>query len=129
MGDIYGNIEEYSPNKKCKIQIVFDDMIADILSNKKLNTVVTELFIRGRKQNFSLVFVAESYFAVPKKYQTRFYTLLYYKNSRQIRASTHFTFQKESFRKKIKTDHDDKIRDEKLQYDINRHATKTLELS
>ena len=43
-------------------------MIADILSNKKLNTVVTELFIRGRKQNFSLVFVTQSYFAVPKKY-------------------------------------------------------------
>ena len=75
--------------KKCKIQIIFDDMIADILSNKKLNTVVTELFIRGRKQNFSLVFVTQSYFAVPKKYQTKFYTLFHYENSRQIRASTH----------------------------------------
>ena len=48
MDDIYNNIEEYNPNKKCKILIVFDDMIADMLSNKKLNPVVTKLFIRER---------------------------------------------------------------------------------
>ena len=48
MDDIYKNIEEYNPNKKRKILIVFDDMIADMLSNKKLNPIVTELFIRGR---------------------------------------------------------------------------------
>ena len=47
--DIYKNIEEYNPNKKCKILIVFDDMIAGMLGNKKLNPIVTELFIRGRK--------------------------------------------------------------------------------
>ena len=46
--------------------IVFDDMIADMLSNKKLNPIVTELFIRGRKLNISLVFITQSYFAVPK---------------------------------------------------------------
>ena len=45
---------------------IFDDMIADILNNKKLNPVVTELFIRGRKLNISLVFITQSYFAVPK---------------------------------------------------------------
>ena len=45
MGDIYSNIEEYNPNKKRKLLIVFDDMIADMLSNKKLNPVVTELFV------------------------------------------------------------------------------------
>ena len=45
---IYKNIEEYNPNKKCKILIVFDDIIADMLTNKKVNPVVTELFIRGR---------------------------------------------------------------------------------
>ena len=66
MDDIYKNIEEYNPNKKCKILIVFDDMIADILSNKKLNPIVTELSIRGRKLNISLVFVTQSYFSVPK---------------------------------------------------------------
>ena len=46
--------------------IVFDGMIADMLSNKNLNPIVTELFIRGRKLNISLVFVTESFFAVPK---------------------------------------------------------------
>ena len=57
MGDIYKNIEEYNPNQKCKILTTFDDIIADMLSNKKLNPVVTELFIRGRKLNISLVFI------------------------------------------------------------------------
>ena len=54
--DIYKNIEEYKPNKKHKILVVFVYIIADILSNKKLNPVVTKLFIRGRKLNISLVF-------------------------------------------------------------------------
>ena len=57
MDDIYKNIEEYNPNKKQKILIIFDGMITDILSNKKLNPIVTELFIRGRKLNISLVFI------------------------------------------------------------------------
>ena len=48
---IYKNIEEYNPNNKQKISVVFDDMVADRLSNKKLNSIVTELFIRGRKLN------------------------------------------------------------------------------
>ena len=73
--------------KKCKIQIVFDDMIADMLSNEKLNPVVTELFIRGRKVNISLVFITESYFALPKK-QAKFLALIYYENSKQTRTST-----------------------------------------
>ena len=68
MNDIYKNIEEYNPSKKCKILIVFDDMIADMLSNKELNPMNTELFIRGRKLNFSLVFITQSYYAAPKKY-------------------------------------------------------------
>ena len=54
MNDIYKNIEEYNPNMKRKILIVFDNMIADILSNKKLNLIVTEL-IRGRKPNIILL--------------------------------------------------------------------------
>ena len=57
MDDIYENIEEYNPNKKRKILIAFGDMIADMLSNKKLNPVVTGLLIRGRKLNISLVFI------------------------------------------------------------------------
>ena len=63
---IYKNIEDQNPNKKQKILIIFDDMIVDILSNKKLNPIVTELFIRGRKLNISLAFITQSYFAVPK---------------------------------------------------------------
>ena len=46
--------------------IVFSDKIADVLSNKKLNQIVTEYFIRGRKLNISLVFITQSYFAVSK---------------------------------------------------------------
>ena len=59
MEDIYKNIEELNPNKKRQILIVFDDMIADMLSNKKINPIVTEVFIRGRKLNISLAFVKE----------------------------------------------------------------------
>ena len=66
MNDICKNIEEKIPKKKRKILFAFDVMIADMLSNKNLNPIVTELFIRGRKQNISLVFVIQSYFAVPK---------------------------------------------------------------
>ena len=62
----YENIEEYNPNKKRKILIVFDDMIANIRSNKRLNPIVTELFFRGRKLNIYLVFIIQSYFTVPK---------------------------------------------------------------
>ena len=66
MQDVYKNIEDYNPIKKCKILIVFDDMIADMINNKKLNPVVTELFIRGKKLNISIVFIMQSYFKVPK---------------------------------------------------------------
>ena len=66
MDDIYKNIEEYNPNKKRKILILFDDTIAIMLSDKKLNPKVSELLITGRKLNISLVFVTQSYFTVPK---------------------------------------------------------------
>ena len=54
MYDIHKIIEECTPNKKRKVLIIFDDMIADMFSNKKLNSIVTELFIRVRKLNISL---------------------------------------------------------------------------
>ena len=66
MDDIYRDVEEYNPNKKRKIFIVFDDITADMLKNNNLNPIVTELFIRGRKLNISLTFITQSYFAVPK---------------------------------------------------------------
>ena len=66
MQDVYKNIDEYNIDKERKILIVFDDMISDIINNKKLHSVVTELFIRGRKLNTSLVFITQSYFKVTK---------------------------------------------------------------
>ena len=66
MQDVYKNIEDYNPGEKRKIIIVFDDMIADMINNKKLNPVVIELFIRRRKLNIYIVFITQSYFKVPK---------------------------------------------------------------
>ena len=66
MHDVSKNIDYYNPDKENKILIVFDDMIADMIHNKKLNSIVTELFIRGRKLNISLVFITQSYFKVKK---------------------------------------------------------------
>ena len=73
MDDIYQNIEECNPTKKRKILIV---LIVGMFNNKKLNQIVTELFIRGGKLNISLVFITQSYFAVPKN--TRLNTTHYF---------------------------------------------------
>ena len=76
--DIYKNVKEYNPNKKRKILIIFHGMIVDILINKKLNPIVTELFIRGRKLSISLLFIALSYFAAPKNnwlYSTHYFVM------------------------------------------------------
>ena len=56
MQDVYKNIEDYNPIKKRKVLIIFDDMIADRINNNKINPIVTELFIRGRKLNISIVY-------------------------------------------------------------------------
>ena len=66
MGDVYKYIGDSNPDPENKILIVFDDMIADMISNSSLDSIVTELFIRGRKLNISLVFITQSYFKVPK---------------------------------------------------------------
>ena len=65
--DINKNIEEYNPNKKRKILIVFDDTIVAMLTDKKISPAITELIIRCRKLNTFLAFITQSYFAVPKK--------------------------------------------------------------
>ena len=62
MHHIYKNINYYNPDKENKILIVLDNMIADMIHNKNVNSIVTELFIRGRKLNISLVFITQSYF-------------------------------------------------------------------
>ena len=66
MDDVYENINDYNPIRKRKKLIVFDDMIADIMGNKKFQAIIKELFIRCRKLNISLVFITQSYFSVPK---------------------------------------------------------------
>ena len=66
MDDVYENINNYKSNRKRKLLIVFDDMIADIMTNKRFQAIIKELFIRCRQLNISLVFIAQSYFSVPK---------------------------------------------------------------
>ena len=66
MDDVYENINDYNPIRKRKKLIVFDDMIADIMTNKRFQAIIKELFIRCRKLNISLVFITQSYFSVPK---------------------------------------------------------------
>ena len=65
MDDAYQNIDDYNPSRKTKILIVFHDMIADIMSNKKFQAINKELLIRCGKLKISLVFITESYFSVP----------------------------------------------------------------
>ena len=95
MVDIYENIEEYNPNKKREILMVFDDMVADMLNNKNLNPIVTELFIRGRKLKISLVFITQCYFAVLKSIRinfTHYCSAHYYESSKQKRTSIPFNY-------------------------------------
>ena len=67
MDDVFSNIDGCNPKRKRKILIVFDDMIADIMTNKKFQAIMKELFIRCKKLNISLVFITQSYFSVPKE--------------------------------------------------------------
>ena len=64
--DVYENLGHYNPTNKKWVLIVFDDLIPDMKSNKKLSAIVTELFLRERKLNILLVFITQSYFKVPK---------------------------------------------------------------
>ena len=66
MADVYENIDDYNLSRKRKILFAFDEMIEDIMSNKKLQAIIKWLFIRCRKLNISLVFITQSYFSVPK---------------------------------------------------------------
>ena len=87
MQDVYKNIGEQNLGKKRKVFIVFDDMIADMIhDNKKLNPVVTELFIRGRKLYISIVFNTQSYFKVPKdvRLNSRHFFIMKIPNKREL---------------------------------------------
>ena len=67
MDDVYSNIDDYNSKRKRKVLIVFDDMIADIMTNKRFQAIIKELFIRCKKLNISLLFITHSYFSVPKE--------------------------------------------------------------
>ena len=84
--DVCKNIDEYNLNKDNKILIVLDDMIADMINNKNLDSIVTELFIRGRKLNISLVFITQSYLKVPKKFRlnTTHFSITKIPNKREL---------------------------------------------
>ena len=86
MDDVYQNIDGYNSNRKRKILIVFDGMIADIMSNKKCQTIIKEFFIRCRKLNISLVFITRSYFSIPKdvRLNSTHYLIMKISNKREL---------------------------------------------
>ena len=77
------------PNKKQKILVIFHDITGDMLSNKKLNTIISELFIKGRKLNICLIFVIQSYFAVPKniRLNSTYYFVTKIPNKRKLQQT------------------------------------------
>ena len=86
MNDVSENIDLYNPNRRKKILIVFDDMIADIMTNKKFQSLIKELFVSSRKINISLVFITQSYFSVPKDVRLNLshYLIMKINNKREL---------------------------------------------
>ena len=86
MDDVHDNIDDYNPERKRKILIVFDDMIADIMINKKFQAIIKELSIRCRKLNISLVSITQSYFSVPKEVRlnSTHYLIMKIHNKREL---------------------------------------------
>ena len=93
MDNVYEYNDDYNPTTRRKILNVFDDMIADIMSNKKFQAVVKELFIRCKKLNILLVFITQSYFSVPKvvRLNSTHYLIMKINNRRELQniAITH----------------------------------------
>ena len=86
MDDIFENIEDYNKKRKRKVLIVFGDMISHVMSNKKAQQVLKELFIRCRKLNISPCFLTQSYFSVPKdvRLNCKHYIIFKLKNKREL---------------------------------------------
>ena len=84
--DVYENIADYNPNRRRKILIIFDDMIVDIMTNKKIQSLIKELFIRCIKLNISLVFITQSYFSGPKDVRLNLthYLIMKINNKREL---------------------------------------------
>ena len=111
MNNVYPNIDDYNSNKKSKILIVFSNMIADMLSNKNLEPILPELFIRGRNLNISLVFITQSYFAVSKNVglNSVYYFILRIPNKHELQ---HIAFYHSS--DIMTTDYDDKKTEKRI---------------
>ena len=94
MDDVYENIHDYNSSRKRKILIVFDDMIADIMTNKKFQAIIKELFIRCRKLNISLVFITQSYFSVSKdvRLNQTHYLIMKINNMKEFTKYCHQSF-------------------------------------
>ena len=90
MDDVYKNIDNYNRNRKRKISIVFDDMITDIITNKKFQSIMKELLIRCRKLNISLFFITQSYFSFPKavRLNSSHYMIIKINNKRDVQNIT-----------------------------------------
>ena len=90
MDDVYNNIDDYKPAIKRKILIVFGGMIADTMTNKKLQAIIKQIFIRCRKLNISLAFTTQSYFSVPKavRLNSTHYLIMKNHNKKELQQIT-----------------------------------------
>ena len=95
MDDVYENIDNFNLNRK-RLLVVFDDMIADIMTNKKFQAIIKELFIRCRKLNISLVFITQSYFSVPKdvRLNSTHYLIMKINNKKRITKYCNYPFSR-----------------------------------
>ena len=86
MDDVYNDIDDYNPKRKREILIVVEDMIADIMTNKRFQAIIKELFIRCRKLNISLAFITQSNFSVPKEVRlnSTHYLIMKIHNKREL---------------------------------------------
>ena len=87
MHNVYKNIDDCNPDKENKTLIVFDDMIADMIHSKKLNSIMTELFIRGRKLSISVVFITQWNFKVPKDVRLNIAVIAKIPNKRELQKT------------------------------------------
>ena len=95
MDDVFTNIDNYNPTRNRKILIIFDDMIADIMTSKEYKAIFKELFIRCRKLNISLVFIMQSYFRTPKdaRLNSTHYLLTKINNKTELRNNAEIILQ------------------------------------
>ena len=88
MNDLFTNIEDYNKQRKRRVVIVFDNMIADIINNKNFKAIMKELFIRCRKLNVSVVFITQSYFRTPKdaKLNSTHYVIMKIQSKKELQS-------------------------------------------